>query len=352
MPVLYHNWYNKISTCRCKKMFDDSKKTIFSGIQPSGDFTIGNYYGAIKNWVKLQDDYNCIYCVVNMHAITVPQVPADLRRRSYECTAMLLASGIDPERSLLFLQSHVPAHAELCWLLNATSYMGELSRMTQYKDKSAKQGENIRVALFDYPVLMAADILLYQTDLVPVGEDQTQHLELSRDIAGRFNQLYSPTFKIPEGYFGTSGKRIMSLADPSKKMSKSDENSNAFILMKDPRNVIINKFKRAVTDSDRSIVYDPVNKPGISNLIEIYSCATKKDRDDVVREFENSTYADFKLAVGEAVADELSPIQDEYNRLMQDKSYLEEVLRKSSDEANRIASKTIYKAKKKVGFIV
>lgn len=331
-------------------MFDKDRKLIFSGIQPSGEFTIGNYFGAIKNWVKLQDEYNCIYCIADMHAITVAQVPADLRRRTVECSAMLMASGIDPEKSLLFVQSHVPAHAELCWILNCNSYMGEMSRMTQYKDKSAKQGETIRVGLFDYPVLMAADILLYNADLVPVGDDQSQHLELARNIAARFNYNYSPTFVVPEGYFSKNGSRVMSLADPNKKMSKSDDNKNAFILMKDNRDTIISKFKKAVTDSGCEIVFDRENKPGISNLLEIYAVACDKTIAEAQREFLGKSYAEFKVAVGETVADCLAPIQSEYERIMTDKTFIDSVFDKSAEQASYIASKVLTKVKRKVGF--
>ncbi len=330
-------------------MFEEKKKIIFSGIQPSGEFTLGNYLGAIKNWAKLQEEYNCVYCIVDMHAITVLQEPADLRRRSLECSAMLLAAGIDPGKSLLFLQSHVSAHAELCWILNCYAYMGELSRMTQFKDKSAKQ-ENIRVGLYDYPVLMAADILLYQSDLVPVGNDQRQHLELTRDIAQRFNQQYSETLKVPEAYFGEAGSRIMSLTEPTKKMSKSDENANAYILMKDKKDVIISKFKRAVTDSDTEIRFDRENKPGISNLLEIYSCITDKSISDTEKEFSNQGYAVLKMAVGETVADKLAPIQAEFERISKDKDYVNGILKKSSDFASYMASKTLDKVKRKVGF--
>ena len=332
-------------------MFDRDKKTSFSGIQPSGEFTIGNYFGAIRNWVDLQKEYNCIYFIADMHSLTVPQVPADLRRRTFECAAMLLASGVDPEKSLLFVQSHVPAHAEMCWILNCNSYMGEMARMTQYKDKSAKQGENIRVGLFDYPVLMAADILLYNSDLVPVGDDQTQHLELARNIAERFNNNYSPTFTVPEAYTLKSGARIMSLADPSRKMSKSDDNHNAFILMKDPRDTIISKFKKAVTDSGHEIIHDRENKPGISNLLEIYACARDLSIDDAVKEFSSSSYADFKLAVGEAVADRLGPIQDEFSRLVKDKEYVMSILKEGSEKASSIANRVLDKAKRKVGYL-
>ena len=330
----------------------EDKKTILSGIQSSGEFTIGNYFGAIKNWVERQDDYNCIYFIADMHAITVNQVPAELRKRSFECAAMLLASGIDPKKSLLFIQSHVPAHAELQWILNCNAHMGELSRMTQYKDKSKSQGENIKVGLFDYPVLMAADILLYQADLVPVGDDQKQHLELTRTIANRFNNNYSPTFKVPEGYYGENGARIMSLQDPLKKMSKSDENKNGFISMIDNKDVIMSKCKRAVTDSDINIIYDKENKPGVSNLLEIYSCAANKTIEEAVKDFEGKNYAYFKNAVGESIADRLSPIQDEFNRLCKDKTYVNEVLKDSRDSASYIANKTLRKVKKKVGFYI
>lgn len=328
----------------------EDKKRILSGIQSSGDFTIGNYFGAIKNWVTRQDDYECIYFIADMHAITVSQVPADLRKRTFECAAMLLASGIDPNKSLLFVQSHVKEHAQLQWILNCYTHMGELSRMTQYKDKSKNQGENIKVGLFDYPVLMAADILLYQADLVPVGDDQKQHLELTRDIANRFNTTYSPTFKVPDGYYGENGARIMSLQDPNKKMSKSDINKNGFILMKDNKDIIMSKLKRAVTDSDMNIIYDKENKPGVSNLLEIYSCATNKTIDEAVKDFDGKNYAYFKEAVGESIADSLIPIQTEFDKLCKDKGYVNEILKKSSETASYLANKTLRKVEKKVGF--
>ncbi len=332
--------------------FDKDKKIIFSGIQPSGEFTIGNYYGAIKNWVATQEEYNCIYSLVDLHAITVLQDPATLRKRTFEEAAILIAAGIDPEKSLLFVQSHVSAHAELGWILNCYSYMGELSRMTQFKDKTAKatSNESIRVGLFDYPVLMAADILLYQTDVVPVGLDQKQHLELARDIAQRFNQQYSPTFVVPEGYFGTSGAKINSLAAPEKKMSKSDENENAYILMKDSPDRIRNKFKRAVTDSETVIRYDRENKPGISNLLEIYSCAKKTTIEEAAKTFENENYGNFKLAVAEAVIEDLKPIQDRFDELVKEKEYVNKVLRESAEYASYLANKTLDKVKRKVGF--
>lgn len=331
-------------------MFDSSKKIIFSGIQPSGEFTIGNYFGAIKNWAKLQDEFNCVYSIVDLHAITVPQVPAELRRRTLECTAMLVAAGVDPKESLLFIQSHVSAHSELCWLLNCFSYMGELSRMTQFKDKSAKQGKNIRVGLYDYPVLMAADILLYQSDVVPVGEDQRQHLELARDLAQRFNTQYSPTFTVPEAYFGQTGARIMSLADPLKKMSKSDENANAYVLMKDSRDMILSKFKRAVTDSGSDIIYDHEKKPGISNLIEIYSCAASKTIREAEAEFTGLGYGRLKEAVGEAVADALNPIQTQFEKLVGEKDFINAILKENAATASYMAQKTLDKARRKIGF--
>lgn len=330
----------------------DNKKVLFSGIQPSGVFTIGNYFGAIKNWVKLQEEYECFYCIVDLHALTVPQVPSELRNNSMQSMGMLLASGVDPNRATIYFQSHVPAHAELTWLLNCFAYMGELNRMTQFKDKSQKQGENIRVALFDYPVLMASDILLFGTEIVPVGEDQRQHLELTRDLAQRFNNAYSPTFNIPEGYIPEKGARVMSLQDPMKKMSKSDENVNAFITLTDNRDTIIKKFKRAVTDSDSVIKYDQMNKKGISNLIEIYSCATGQDYESVEKEFEGKGYGEFKIAVGEVVADVLKPINLEYDRIMKEKSYIEDIVNKGRELANFRANRILNKVKKKVGLYI
>lgn len=332
-------------------METSEKKIVYSGIQPSGTFTIGNYFGAMKNWVPMQEAYDCLYCVVDLHAITVPQVPADLRRRTYESLAILTAVGIDPDKSILYVQSHVPAHTELTWILNCFSYMGELSRMTQYKDKSKKQGNNIRVGLFDYPVLMAADILLYQSDLVPVGNDQKQHVELARDIASRFNQQFSPTFKLPEPYFGETGARIMSLQEPGRKMSKSDENINGFVSLLDDPDTVIRKFKRAVTDSDTEVRHDRENKPGVSNLMEIYNCTTGRSLEAIQREFEGKGYGDFKLAVGESVAETLRPIQEEYKRLLADKGYLESVMKQNAERAAKIAYKTLMKVRKKTGFI-
>ncbi|MBR6513463.1 MAG: tryptophan--tRNA ligase [Clostridia bacterium] len=329
---------------------DDKKKIIFSGVQPSGILTIGNYLGAIKNWGAFQEDNDCIFCVVDMHAITVRQVPADLRKRTYETLAIYMACGIDPEKSTLFVQSHVPAHAELAWALNCYTMFGELSRMTQFKDKSKKNADNINAGLFTYPVLMASDILLYQTDLVPVGQDQMQHIELARDIAQRFNQVYSPTFTVPEGFIPKSGAKIMSLGDPTKKMSKSDENVNGFVSLLDDRDTIIRKFKRAVTDSD-TVVCRGEDKHGVNNLMTIYSCFTGKSDDEIVKEFEGKGYGDFKLAVGEAVADGLAPVQEEFNKLMADKGYLESVMKEGADRANRMAYKTLAKVYRKLGFV-
>ena len=329
---------------------EEAKKRIFSGIQPSGILTIGNYLGALKNWVGLQEDYECIYCVVNMHAITVRQVPADLRRHTYEALAVYLAAGIDPKKSTIFVQSHVPAHAELAWVLNCNTMFGELSRMTQFKDKSAKHGNNKNAGLFTYPTLMAADILLYQAALVPVGQDQKQHVELTRDIAERFNALYGDTFTVPEAYIPETGKKIMSLLDPAKKMSKSDENAGAYVAILDGRDDIIRKFRRAVTDSGSEVRFAD-GKDGICNLMNIYSAITGKENDEIEREFEGKGYGDFKLAVGEAVADALSPLQNEYARLIADKAYLEQIMREGAETASSIARKTMRKVYKKTGFV-
>lgn len=329
---------------------EEAKKRIFSGIQPSGILTIGNYLGALKNWVGLQEDYECIYCVVNMHAITVRQVPADLRRHTYEALAVYLAAGIDPKKSTIFVQSHVPAHAELAWVLNCNTMFGELSRMTQFKDKSAKHGNNINAGLFTYPTLMAADILLYQAALVPVGQDQKQHVELTRDIAERYNALYGDTFTVPEAYIPETGKKIMSLLDPAKKMSKSDENAGAYVAILDGRDDIIRKFRRAVTDSGSEVRFAD-GKDGICNLMNIYSAITGKENDEIEREFEGKGYGDFKLAVGEAVADALSPLQNEYARLIADKAYLEQIMREGAETASSIARKTMRKVYKKTGFV-
>ena len=329
---------------------EEPKKVIFSGVQPSGLLTIGNYLGAIKNWTTLQDAYDCLYCVVNLHAITVRQIPADLRRRTYETLAIYIACGLDPDKNTLFVQSHVPAHAELGWLLDCYTMFGELSRMTQFKDKSAKNADNVNAGLFTYPTLMAADILLYQADLVPVGQDQQQHIEICRDIAGRFNGIYGNTFKIPEGFMPKTGTKIMSLADPTKKMSKSDSNENGYVAILDPRDVIIRKFKRAVTDSDTVVRYAE-GKDGVNNLMNIYSCFTGKTHEEIEREFDGRGYGDFKMAVGEVVADGLTPVQARFNELMKDKAYLEEIMRRGAENAQRRARRTLSKVYRKVGFV-
>ena len=330
-------------------MYQD-KKVVFSGVQPSGVLTIGNYLGAIRNFAEFSDTYHCYYCVVDEHAITVRQVPAELRKRTYETLALYIACGLDPEKNTLFVQSHVSAHAELGWILDCYTMFGELSRMTQFKDKSAKNADNINAGLFTYPTLMAADILLYQTELVPVGVDQKQHLELSRDIAARFNQVYGDTFVVPEPFIPKETAKIMSLAEPDKKMSKSDENENATVRILDPKDVIIRKFKRAVTDSGSEIRYAE-DKPGVSNLITIYSAFTGKTVEETEREFEGKGYGDFKLAVGEACADALAPVQAEFARLAADKAYLEDVMAKGAEDAARSAARTMSKVRRKVGFI-
>ncbi len=332
-------------------MSDNQKKTIFSGVQPSGKLTLGNYLGAIRNFPILQEEYNCVYCVVDMHAITVRQNPAALRRATLEVLAQYIACGLDPEKSTLFIQSHVPAHAELAWVLNCYTMFGEASRMTQFKDKSARHADNVNVGLFDYPVLMAADILLYQTDMVPVGVDQLQHIELARNIAQRFNGVYSDTFTMPEPYIPKAGAKIMSLADPTRKMSKSDENQNGYILLMDKPEDIMRKFKRAVTDSDARIIMDPENKPGVSNLISIYALATGKTIEEVEAEFAGKGYGDFKPAVGEAVVELLRPIREQTEDLLKNKDYLEQVYRNGAQKASYLARKTIDKVYRKVGFV-
>ncbi len=328
----------------------DDKKILFSAVQPSGTLTLGNYIGAIKNWTKLQDDYNCIYSIADLHTLTVKQEPALLRAHTYELTALYLACGIDPEKAILFIQSHVPAHAELTWILNTMTYPGELTRMTQFKDKSQRHCDNVNMGLMDYPVLMASDILLYNTELVPVGADQKQHLELSRDLAIRFNSRYSETFKVPEPYISKVGAKIMSLQEPTKKMSKSDANVNAFISMDDDTDTIIRKFKRAVTDSDSKIVMSE-EKPGISNLLSIYSVVTGTSIEDAEKRFEGFGYGDFKLAVGEAVASVIKPIKEEKERILKDKAYIDKILADGADKASRIAYKTLSKVYRKVGLV-
>ena len=331
-------------------MEQNQKKIIFSGIQPSGILTLGNYLGAIKNWVTLQEQYYCYYCVVDMHAITVRQDPVKLRQNSLQAYALLLACGIDLDKSILFIQSHVRTHAELSWILSCNTQFGELSRMTQFKDKSAKHADNVNAGLFTYPSLMAADILLYNADYVPVGADQKQHLELCRNIAERFNGLYSPTFVVPDGLIPKTGARIMSLQDPTKKMSKSDENTAGFITMLDTPAEIMKKFKRAVTDSEARVYYGE-NKAGINNLMGIYSCITGKSYDEIEKEFEGRGYGDFKTAVGEAVVKELEPIQARYNELIKDKAYLEKCYSEAAPRAEAIARRTLQKVMKKVGYL-
>ena len=327
-----------------------AKKTILSGIKPTGSLNLGGYLGAVKNWVKLQEDYNCLYMLADLHALTIRIDPAVLRRNSMELFALYIACGIDPEKNLLFFQSHVPQHAELSWILNCYTMFGELNRMTQFKDKSAKNAENINAGLFTYPVLMAADILLYQSDLVPVGEDQRQHLELARDIATRFNGVYGDVFKLPEGYTPKVGARIMSLTNPTHKMSKSEEDENGTVNLLDNKDAIIKKFKRAVTDSETCVRY-AAGKDGINNLMSIYSAVTGKSFEEIEKEFDGKGYGDFKLTVGESVADCLAPIQQKYNDLVSDKAQLEAIYKHGAEQASYMAMKTLRKVYKKVGLI-
>lgn len=330
---------------------NEQKKVIFSGMQPSGTITLGNYLGALKNWTSLQDEYNCLYCIVDMHAITVRQEPAVLRKNARDLMMLYIAAGLDPEKNIIYMQSHVSAHAELAWILNCYTYMGELNRMTQFKDKSKSHSDNINAGLFTYPALMAADILLYQTDLVPVGVDQKQHLELSRDLATRFNNQYGDVFKVPEAYIPKVGAKIMSLQDPTKKMSKSDPDANATITILDDPDTIIRKFKRAVTDSDTVVRFDQENKPGISNLMTIYGCVTGLTMEQIEEEFAGKGYGEFKLKVGEAVAEELRPIQERFKALSNDKAYIDGLMKKNAETASYLANKTLRKVQKKVGFI-
>ena len=326
----------------------EDKKLIFSGIQPTGTFTLGNYIGAVRNWGTLQEKYNCIYCVVDMHAITVKQDPIKLRQNTLNSYALLMACGIDVEKSILFIQSHVKTHAELSWILGCNTQFGELSRMTQFKDKAAKHADNINAGLFTYPVLMAADILLYQADFVPVGKDQKQHLEITRDIAERFNSIYGEVFTVPEPYFGKTGANIMSLQDPTRKMSKSDENVNGSIFLMDDMDTIVRKCKRAVTDSGNEIRYGE-DKPGISNLLEIYGVCTGKSIEEAEKEFSGVGYGDFKVAVAEAVISMLKPLQEEYARLLKEKDYIDGIIKANDEKAAYFANKTLRKVKKKLG---
>ena len=327
------------------------KKRILSGIQPSGNLTLGSYLGAIKNWVAMADDYDCYYMMADMHTITVRQVPADLRRNTLTQLAAYIASGLDPEKNVLFVQSHVPAHAQLGWVLDCYTMFGELSRMTQFKDKSAKNADNINAGLFTYPALMAGDILLYQADLVPVGGDQKQHVEICRDIANRFNGIYGDTFKIPEPYIPPVGARVMSLTSPENKMSKSDKDPNGCVYMLEKPEDIMRKFKKAMTDSEACVRYDPATKPGVSNLMQIYSVATGKDFAAIEAEFAGRGYGDFKMAVGESVVELLRPIREETERLLADKAYLESVYRAGAEKAAYVANRTVNKVYKKLGFL-
>ena len=328
---------------------EHEKKIIFSATQPSGRITLGNYLGALRNWVALQDDYNAIYCVADEHAITVRQDPAALRRQSLELYAQFIACGLDPEKSIIFIQSHVPQHAELAWVLNCYTMFGELSRMTQFKDKSASHADNVNAGLFTYPSLMAADILLYQADLVPVGEDQRQHVEITRNIAQRFNGIYGDVFTMPEAYIPKVAASVMSLSEPEKKMSKSSPNENSFVLVMDKPEAIMRKFKRAITDSEGGIYRSP-EKPGVTNLIEIYSAVTGMTPEAVENEFNGKGYGVFKPAVGEAVVEALRPIREETERLLGDKGYLETLYRQGAEKAAALANRTLRKVHKKVGF--
>lgn len=326
------------------------KKVVFSGVQPSGALTIGNYIGAIRNWVDLQNQYDCYYCIVDLHAITIPQVPANLRKRTLEVLALYLACGIDPEKSTLFIQSHLPAHTELTWVLNTITYMGQLNRMTQFKEKSRRSEENLNAGLFTYPVLMASDILLYQADLVPVGDDQKQHLELARDLAIRFNNRYSETFRVPEPMIPKYGARIMSLQNPESKMSKSDTDENGYILILDNKDTIKRKIKRAVTDSVGVVDYND-EQLGMRNLLNIYSVFTKEEISDIVKRYEGVGYGRFKEDLAEVVIEGLSPIQEKYDYLIENKDYLESIYKLGAEKAEAKAIKTLRKVYKKVGFI-
>lgn len=331
-------------------METEKKKVALSLIQPSGTITLGNYLGAIRNWVKMQDEFNCIFALADLHTITVRQEPPKMRKNIIDAYASILACGIDVEKTLFFIQSHVHTHAEMAWILNCYTQFGELSRMTQFKDKSAKHADNINAGLFTYPSLMAADILLYQADYVPVGADQMQHLELTRDIANRFNGLYPNVFKVPEAYIPKTGARVMSLQDPAKKMSKSDENVNGCVHLLDAPEVIMKKFKRAITDSEACVRYGD-GKDGINNLMDIYGAVTGLTHEQIEHDFDGKGYGDFKAAVGEAVVETLRPVRSEYEKLIADKAYLENCYKKADEIALKISSRTLAKAKKKIGFI-
>lgn len=325
------------------------KKIVYSGMQPTGCITIGNYVGAFRNWLKLQEEANAIFAIADLHALTVRQNPAEFRKTALSFFAQFLAMGLDPEKCILYFQSHVPQHAELTWILNCFTYVGEAGRMTQFKEKSIKHADNINMGLMDYPVLMAADILLYQTDLVPVGIDQKQHLELARDLAMRFNNAYSPTFKVPEPYIPKQGAKVFSLADPRAKMSKSDPNPNAAVSVIDSPEIIMSKFKKAVTDSDPYVAYDEENKPGISNLLTIFSSFTGRSVESLVNEYHDKGYATFKTAVGEAVVEGLSGVRENYEKLLNNKDYLMRIAKDGAEKAERIAFRTMQKVKRKLG---
>ncbi len=327
----------------------NDKKILFSGMQATGTLTLGNYLGALKNWLTLSGEYECFYSVVDMHSITVRQDPAELRKRARNLLMLYIAAGLDPKKNCIYFQSHVSGHAELAWILNCFTYMGELNRMTQFKDKAQKHADNINAGLFTYPVLMAADILLYQTDVVPVGIDQMQHLELTRDIAQRFNGVYGDVFTIPEAYLGKQGTKIMSLQNPEKKMSKSDENPNASVYLLDDKDAIMRKFKRAVTDSEGQIAYRD-EQPGIKNLLDIYCSCTGKTPDEAVAEFDGQGYGVLKEAVGESVATLLLPLQERFAQLQEDKAYIDSIIKENAEKATYYSTKTLRKVQKKVGF--
>ena len=331
----------------------EKKKIVLSCIQPTGTPTLGNYLGALKNWANMCDDYNCLYGVADLHSITVPtfrENPQQLKKNTLELYALLLALGIDPEKNVVFVQSHVPTHAQLCWILNCYTQFGEASRMTQFKEKSQKHSDNITVGLFDYPILMAADILIYNADFVPIGADQKQHLEIARNICDRFNSIYGDVLKMPEPFIGKAGAKITSLQDPLKKMSKSDDNPKSYISMLDEPNVIMKKIKSAVTDSEACVRFAD-GKDGINNLMTIYSCCTGKSFEDIEKEFDGRGYGDFKTAVGEAVVKELEPIQTKYKELINEKKYLEECMRNGAEFATKLSQRTLDKVMKKVGFL-
>ncbi len=330
---------------------EKERKVLYSGMQATGKLTLGNYIGALKNWVNLNEKYDCFFGVMDLHSLTVRQNPTEFRQNARRIYTQYVAAGLDPKKNCIYFQSHVSAHAELGWILDCFTYMGELNRMTQFKDKSAKHADNINAGLFTYPSLMAADILLYQADLVPIGNDQKQHLEICRDIAERMNNIYGDIFTIPEGYFPKQGARIMSLAEPEKKMSKSDENVNATIYLNDDRDTIIRKFKKAVTDSDAEVRYDRENKPGVSNLMEIYGVVTDQTMDQVAAEFEGKGYGDFKMAVGEAVADMLDPFHARYDELAKEKTFIDECIKENAEKASYFANKTLRKVHKKLGLV-